>query len=224
MREAGQRVGLVHELRELRRPEELANRRHHRLGLIVRARNVFSNVGASMRTVFGGEAKINSASGDVIIREVQGELSVNSASGDVLAERFNVRDREGVDIEIIGGTGLIEGGRMKLYCVRSFDRESWTRGDLPLEERAIAPTFGAMDISLSLSTTTMSRSSRDEVITVVRNAGLRGRAGSLRGGLLLAAPSPGSPGRRLRRGPARRGHALRRADRLPRRTVYPQFF
>jgi esterase/lipase superfamily enzyme len=32
--------------------------------------------------------------------------------------------------------GLIEGGRMKLYCVPSFDRESWTRGDLPLEERA----------------------------------------------------------------------------------------
>ena len=25
---------------------------------------------------------------------------------------------------------------MKLYCVPSFDRESWTRGDLPLEERA----------------------------------------------------------------------------------------
>src|SRR3954469_21412043 len=32
--------------------------------------------------------------------------------------------------------GLIEGGRMKLYCVPSFDRESWTRGDLSLEERA----------------------------------------------------------------------------------------
>jgi esterase/lipase superfamily enzyme len=32
--------------------------------------------------------------------------------------------------------GLIDGGRMKLYCVPSFDRESWTRGDLPLEERA----------------------------------------------------------------------------------------
>ena len=32
--------------------------------------------------------------------------------------------------------GLIDGGRVKLYCVPSFDRESWTRGDLPLEERA----------------------------------------------------------------------------------------
>src|ERR1700704_2919863 len=32
--------------------------------------------------------------------------------------------------------GLIDGGRVKLYSVPSFDRESWTRGDLPLEERA----------------------------------------------------------------------------------------
>ncbi|HEY6961538.1 MAG TPA: alpha/beta hydrolase-fold protein [Gaiellaceae bacterium] len=31
---------------------------------------------------------------------------------------------------------LIEGGRVKLYCVPSFDAESWTRRDLPLEERA----------------------------------------------------------------------------------------
>ena len=31
---------------------------------------------------------------------------------------------------------LLDGGRVKLYCVPSFDRESWTRGDLPLEERA----------------------------------------------------------------------------------------
>ena len=31
---------------------------------------------------------------------------------------------------------LLEAGRVKLYCVPSFDRESWTRGDLPLEERA----------------------------------------------------------------------------------------
>src|SRR5207244_9308932 len=32
--------------------------------------------------------------------------------------------------------GLLEAGRLKLYCTPSFDRESWTRGDLPLEERA----------------------------------------------------------------------------------------
>ena len=31
---------------------------------------------------------------------------------------------------------LIDGGRIKLYCVPSYDSESWTRGDLPLEERA----------------------------------------------------------------------------------------
>jgi esterase/lipase superfamily enzyme len=32
--------------------------------------------------------------------------------------------------------GLLDGGKVKLYCVPSFDRESWTRDDLPLEERA----------------------------------------------------------------------------------------
>ena len=31
---------------------------------------------------------------------------------------------------------LLDGGKVKLYCVPSFDRESWTRSDLPLEERA----------------------------------------------------------------------------------------
>ncbi|HEY0417119.1 MAG TPA: alpha/beta hydrolase-fold protein [Gaiellaceae bacterium] len=31
---------------------------------------------------------------------------------------------------------LLEGGRLKLYCIPSFDHESWTRDDLPLEERA----------------------------------------------------------------------------------------
>jgi esterase/lipase superfamily enzyme len=32
--------------------------------------------------------------------------------------------------------GLLDAGRLKLYCAPSFDRESWTRHDLPLEERA----------------------------------------------------------------------------------------
>ena len=31
---------------------------------------------------------------------------------------------------------LLDDGQVKLYCVPSFDRDSWTRGDLPLEERA----------------------------------------------------------------------------------------
>jgi esterase/lipase superfamily enzyme len=31
---------------------------------------------------------------------------------------------------------LLDEGRLKLYCVPSFDRESWTRSDLELEERA----------------------------------------------------------------------------------------
>jgi esterase/lipase superfamily enzyme len=33
-------------------------------------------------------------------------------------------------------SGLLDGGRMKLFCAPSFDSESWTRRDLPLEERA----------------------------------------------------------------------------------------
>ena len=37
-------------------------------------------------------------------------------------------------VDAIGG--LLDDGRVKLYCVPSFDRESWTRGDLDLEERA----------------------------------------------------------------------------------------
>ncbi|MFL5925682.1 MAG: esterase family protein [Gaiellaceae bacterium] len=32
--------------------------------------------------------------------------------------------------------GMLDAGKVKLYCVPSFDRESWTRRDLPLEERA----------------------------------------------------------------------------------------
>jgi esterase/lipase superfamily enzyme len=37
-------------------------------------------------------------------------------------------------VDAIGS--LLDGGKVKLYCVPSFDRESWTRNDLPLEERA----------------------------------------------------------------------------------------
>jgi esterase/lipase superfamily enzyme len=33
-------------------------------------------------------------------------------------------------------TGLLDDGRVKLYCLPSFDQASWTRGDLLLEERA----------------------------------------------------------------------------------------
>jgi esterase/lipase superfamily enzyme len=32
---------------------------------------------------------------------------------------------------------LLDDGRLKLYCVPSFERESWTRHELPLEERAL---------------------------------------------------------------------------------------
>ena len=32
--------------------------------------------------------------------------------------------------------GLIDAGRLKLYCVDSFDAESWSNQQIPLEERA----------------------------------------------------------------------------------------
>ena len=45
-----------------------------------------------------------------------------------------------IDYENNGMVGavadLIDSGRVKLYCVDSFDRETWSRADLPLEERA----------------------------------------------------------------------------------------
>ena len=38
---------------------------------------------------------------------------------------------------MIGAVGdLIDDGRVKLYCVDSFDSESWSNRDIPLEERA----------------------------------------------------------------------------------------
>jgi esterase/lipase superfamily enzyme len=53
---------------------------------------------------------------------------------------FPSEDGEPYDWELRGMVdalgGLLEAGRVKLYCIPSFDRESWTRRDLPLEERA----------------------------------------------------------------------------------------
>ena len=37
-------------------------------------------------------------------------------------------------LEVVGD--LIEGGRVKLYCVGSNDAESWSNKQIPLEERA----------------------------------------------------------------------------------------
>lgn len=42
-------------------------------------------------------------------------------------------ERHGI-VDAIGG--LLEAGRVKLYCVDSFDRESWSNATIPLEERA----------------------------------------------------------------------------------------
>jgi esterase/lipase superfamily enzyme len=53
---------------------------------------------------------------------------------------FPSEDGEAYDWEARGMvdalSGLLEAGRVKLYCAPSYDRESWTRRDLPLEERA----------------------------------------------------------------------------------------
>ena len=38
---------------------------------------------------------------------------------------------------------LLDGGKVKLYCVPSFDRESWTRNDLQLEEIKMLMLFYA---------------------------------------------------------------------------------
>lgn len=43
-------------------------------------------------------------------------------------------DRHGL-VHAVGP--LLDEGRLKLYCVPSFDRESWTRHELPLEERSL---------------------------------------------------------------------------------------
>ena len=41
------------------------------------------------------------------------------------------------DMGMVGAIGgLLEAGRVKLYCVDSYDAASWSRHDIPLEERA----------------------------------------------------------------------------------------
>jgi esterase/lipase superfamily enzyme len=51
------------------------------------------------------------------------------------SENGEVSDWE--DRGMVGAlAALLDDGRIKLYCIPSYDRESWTRGDLPLEERA----------------------------------------------------------------------------------------
>jgi esterase/lipase superfamily enzyme len=53
---------------------------------------------------------------------------------------FPSEQGKAIDYENNGMVGavadLIESGRVKLYCVDSFDGETWSRTDLPLEERA----------------------------------------------------------------------------------------
>ena len=72
-------------------------------GLIVRARNVFSNVGASMRTVFGGEARgyttlLLDSRNEAIerLREAAREKGANA----VVAMRFDCNEIAGVMSEV----------------------------------------------------------------------------------------------------------------------------
>jgi uncharacterized protein YbjQ (UPF0145 family) len=72
-------------------------------GLIVRARNAFSNIGASMRTVVGGEAKgytqlLTDSRNQAIerLRAASGEHGANA----ILAMRFDCNEIGGVMSEV----------------------------------------------------------------------------------------------------------------------------
>jgi uncharacterized protein YbjQ (UPF0145 family) len=64
-------------------------------GLVVRARNVFSNLGASLRTVFGGEArgytKLLNDSRDQAIERLRAAALLKGANA-VLAMRFDCNE------------------------------------------------------------------------------------------------------------------------------------
>ena len=72
-------------------------------GLIVRSRNVFSNVGASLRTVFGGEVKgytkLLSDSREQALTRLRDEARAHGANA-VLAMRFDSGDIGGVMNEV----------------------------------------------------------------------------------------------------------------------------
>ena len=72
-------------------------------GLIVRARNVFSNVGASMRTVFGGEARgytqLLMDSRDEAIGRLREQARERGANA-VVAMRFDCNEIAGVMSEV----------------------------------------------------------------------------------------------------------------------------
>jgi uncharacterized protein YbjQ (UPF0145 family) len=72
-------------------------------GLIVRARNVFSNVGASMRTVFGGEARgytqLLMESREQAIERLREEARAKGANA-VVAMRFDCNEIANVMSEV----------------------------------------------------------------------------------------------------------------------------
>jgi uncharacterized protein YbjQ (UPF0145 family) len=72
-------------------------------GLIVRSRNLFSNIGASFRTVFGGEVKgyttLLSDSREQALSRLR-EAAANKGGNAVLAMRFDSGDIGGVMNEV----------------------------------------------------------------------------------------------------------------------------
>ena len=72
-------------------------------GLIVRARNVFSNVGASMRTVFGGEARgyttLLLESREQAIERLR-EAAAKHGANAVVGMRFDCNEIAGVMSEV----------------------------------------------------------------------------------------------------------------------------
>jgi uncharacterized protein YbjQ (UPF0145 family) len=72
-------------------------------GLIARARNLFSNIGASLRTIVGGEAKgyttLLSDSRDQAVERLRDAARARGANA-VLAMRFDCNDLQGVVSEV----------------------------------------------------------------------------------------------------------------------------
>lgn len=80
-------------------------------GITVRARNLFSNIGASFRTVFGGEAKgytrLLSQSRDEAVDRLR-EAALAAGCNAVLAMRFDTGDIGNVMNEVAAyGTGVV---------------------------------------------------------------------------------------------------------------------
>jgi uncharacterized protein YbjQ (UPF0145 family) len=79
-------------------------------GLIVRSRNIFSNIGASFRTVFGGEVKgytkLLSETREQALDRLRDEAA-NKGANAVLMMRFDSGDNGGIMNEVVAyGTAV----------------------------------------------------------------------------------------------------------------------